>query len=797
MYIKKQLSLSLIALIFLSVGLSAQKKDAKKDEKEKPPKTMEEMVATATFSDDGLFKVYKIEGKYHFGISKKTLKKSLLLVSRIAQIPDDLNPYLNAGSKVGEQVVYWEKSDEYLQLRIQSFQNVADEKDPISTSVNINNFEPIIERFKIKAYDGDSSVFLIEVDALFSDDVKALSAFSAERRKDLNISSLDKGRSYIERISAYPKNVEVRHISTFNMSKNNLNKAESASLLMAQSFLLLPESPMQTRYYDYRVGWIHFTQNNYSSDALKTDTKKFIRRWRLEPKDRRAYSQGQLVEPIKPIVWYIDAATPEKWRKYFKQGIEDWNQCFEKAGFKNAIQAKMAPTPEEDPEFSPEDARYSVVRYVASTTRNAIGPSVADPRTGEILESDIIWYHNHLRSYRNRYLLETGAANPNARTLNTPEEEIGEMMRRVISHEVGHALGLPHNMKASSAYPTDSLRSVAFTQKYGIATTIMDYARYNYVAQPGDGDVRFVRQLGPYDDYAINYGYRYYPENAEDEIPILKAFVDAKNKDPLYQFGWGYGGEDPDSQTECIGANNVTASEYGLDNLEIVSKNLIEWTNTPNENYDDLEELYNEMLSVYYRYINHVVNNVGGIRIDLKNNNEAGEIYMPLSAEEQLEALHFIKHRLFETQKWLLNKSIADKISAEALQNKLAQRQEALLRNLLNAKRLVRVQNQYELNDSLLSMYDVLKNIQEAIFADVYFSDESNVNLRLLQKAFVAHAIHIATDDENYTKSDATAIMRKLLKDLSKKLSRAGDDYIEEAHFEYLVDSIEEALFDD
>ena len=272
---------------------------------------------------------------------------------------------------------------------------------------------------------------------------------------------------------------------------------------MNQSMILLPENPMKRRRYDERVGWFTVKQINYSSDALKSDEYKYIRRWRLEPTDPEAYLKGELVEPIKPIVYYLDPATPQKWRKntLFRE-LKIGKLSLKKAGFKNAIIAKEAPSREEDPDFSPEDVRYSTIRYVASTTRNAMGPSVSDPRTGEILESDVIWYHNHLRSYRNRYLLETGAANPNARSLDTPDDDIGEMMRMVIAHEVGHALGFPHNMKASSAYPTDSLRSPAFTNKMGIAASIMDYARYNYIAQPEDGDNRFVRQLGPYDEYA-------------------------------------------------------------------------------------------------------------------------------------------------------------------------------------------------------------------------------------------------------------------------------------------------------
>lgn len=382
----------------------------------------------------------------------------------------------------------------------------------------------------------DSTKSLIEVTNLFQDDIKALSGLRSRLRKNYKVKSLDKKRSMIESIKSYPINLEVKHIMTYSVGEPpSQSQTETISMLMNQSFILLPEDKMTPRLYDERVGWFTVSQYDYSSDKLKSDRKSYLRRWRLEPKDKKAYAQGKLVEPIKPIIYYLDPATPLKWRKYFKQGIEDWNECFETAGFKNAIIAKDPPTPEEDPEFSPEDARYSVVRYVASTTRNAVGPSVSDPRTGEILESDIIWYHNHLRSYRNRYLLETGAANPKARTLDTPEEEIGEMMRRVISHEIGHALGLPHNMKASSAYPVDSLRSGSFTQKYGIATTIMDYARYNYVAQPGDQGIRFIRQLGPYDHYSIDWGYRYIDavEEPEDELETIRGWINAKGDDPI------------------------------------------------------------------------------------------------------------------------------------------------------------------------------------------------------------------------------------------------------------------------
>ena len=372
--------------------------------------------------------------------------------------------------------------------------------------------------FDIK--NSDENRYLIEVTDYFMSDSPGFNIIRSYEKSNYKIGNVDKKRSFIDSARSFPKNTEILHTLTFNVNKApRNNRTKTFSFQINHSIILLPDDLMPVRYEDERVGWFTLQKINYSSAKLKSDSYKIVRRWRLVPSDLDAYMKGELVEPVKPIVYYLDPGTPLKWRKYFKMGIEDWNSAFEKAGFKNAIIAKDPPSKDEDPDFSPEDVRYSTVRYVASTTRNATGPSVSDPRTGEILESDIIWYHNHLRSYRNRYLLETGAANPKARTLNTPEEEIGEMMRRVISHEIGHALGLPHNMKASSAYPVDSLRSGSFTQKFGIATTIMDYARYNYVAQPGDENIRFVRQLGPYDDYSIEWGYSclLYTSDAADE----------------------------------------------------------------------------------------------------------------------------------------------------------------------------------------------------------------------------------------------------------------------------------------
>jgi hypothetical protein len=540
---------------------------------------------------------------------------------------------------------------------------------------------------------------------------------------------------------------------------------------------------MPIRYEDERVGWFNTEKINYSSDALKSDKFSIIRRWRLEPSDIDAYKKGILVEPLKQIVYYLDPATPIKWRKYFKMGIEDWNTAFEKAGFKNAIVAKDPPTKKEDPDFSAEDIRYSTVRYVASTTRNAVGPSVSDPRTGEILESDIIWYHNHLRSYRNRYLIETGAANPKARTLDTPEEEIGEMMRRVISHEIGHALGLPHNMKASSAYPVDSLRSGNFTQKFGIATSIMDYARYNYVAQPGDTNIRFVRQLGPYDDYSIEWGYRYFGQTPDNEREILRKIVDSKSLDPIYMFG-GYG-NDPNSQTENIGDDPVKASMYGIKNLKIVSNNLENWTLGPNDNYDDLNEMYGELISVYRRYIYHVHNIIGGIYNTTHNSNQLGvTTYLNTDVSKQKEALLFLEHNLWKTQDWLMKKELVSKIKEEGVLNSFQDLQIGALNRFLSVSKLNRMLSAQEsLKGKALTVEQLLNSLFKTIATKPFSEDLFEQRLQL---HFVDRINLLMTEkDLNPTVKGLLMELKNDFYSLSKRKGRFATGK-KKAHFNYL-----------
>ena len=766
--------ISIIAALFLVSSLSAQKNNKTIDSLTKDMKLTEGVINAYTNNDN----------KMYFEINKDLLNVEILVVTRLAQIPSGYSAYINAGSKTSEQVIEFQKKNNSINIRQLSFNNVANQEDPINQSVIENNFPPILASFEIKNSEANS--FLIDVSNYFLNDSPGFNIINSRIKEQYKIGNVDKKRSSIDSARSFPENIEILNTLTFDTKKPpRENKTKTFSFQVNHSFILLPEDRMKLRYYDERVGWFTVNKIDYSSEALKSDSYKLIRRWRLEPKNEEAYLNGELVEPKKQIVYYLDPATPIKWRPYFKKGIEDWNSVFEKAGFKNAIVAKEAPSIEEDPDFSPEDIRYSTVRYVASTTRNATGPSVSDPRTGEILESDIIWYHNHLRSYRNRYLLETGAANPKARTLNTPNEEIGEMMRMVISHEIGHALGLPHNMKASSAYPVDSLRSGKFTQKMGIAATIMDYARYNYIAQPGDKNIRFVRQLGPYDDYSIEWGYRYFPgKSLLQEKEVLTKYVDQKSLNPIYMFGSSRG--DPNSQTENIGDDPIKASTYGLKNLKIVANNFMDWIHEPNKDYSDLNEIYDELLGVYSRYIFHVIGIVGGINQTLHNTNQVDVFtYVNVDKTYQMEALSFLDLELWKTPNWLRNKKIISQINNLDGLYKIEKIQERAINSLLSNYRLNKMLSASKtIEGNGLEFDNLIDILFESIIDKIAPKDQFSRNLQI---SFTKKINTLIEEDdlEDAIKSKALSVKRKINK-LSERKSRSSSKDLIKDHYSYL-----------
>ncbi len=803
----KKLILPFIILLLLA-GCKAQQQSTQASSKtdtaeRKSP--YEKIVTNSTVSDEGLFLVHRNDNKIYYEIPDSLLEREMLWISRIAALPANYGGgYVNAGSKTNEQVVRWVKKYDRILLREVSFNAIAADSLPIYESVTANNYEPILYGFKTEARNPSNTATLIEVTDLFTKDINAFSPLNSRIRKEYQVRRLDSDRTFIESVKSFPLNIEVKHDLTFEANDPPAGeKTGTLSFLMNQSMVLLPTETMETRPYDERVGWFTVRQIDYGSELLKADQKTYIRRWELVPSDPEAYFRGELVEPVKPIVYYLDPATPEKFRKYFREGIELWQQAFETAGFKNAIIAKDPPTKEEDPDFSPEDVRYSVVRYVASTTRNAVGPSVSDPRTGEIIESDIIWYHNHLRSYRNRYLLETAAANPSARTLLTPEEEIGEMMKMVIAHEVGHALGLPHNMKASSAYPVDSLRSGTFTQEYGIAATIMDYARYNYIAQPGDENIRFIRQLGPYDHYAINWGYRYLPEDlpAEEKTKILNSWVKEKEGDPVYMFGGGYGQYDPDSQTEGIGDDPVKASEYGLSNLRLVAGNLREWTTTPGVNYDDLEELYGEMLGVWYRYIGHVVTNIGGINETLKTADQAGPVYQTVSRQEQERSMAFLLKEAFNDPSWLVPEDIISRIDAAGAISRIHSLQARHLARLLSTERIYRMVEAESFGSDTYTANAMLNDLRKGLWRELASARTIPVYRRNIQRTHIEQLKGLLHEENSRgpsaSETDVQALARAQLEtlrtDIRNARTRFSDD-MSRYHLNDCIARIDEAL---
>ncbi|MFH6935842.1 zinc-dependent metalloprotease [Flavobacterium sp. FlaQc-30] len=793
------------------------KKKSKKEESTGAPvekksessiKEYSKVITKDAVSDEGLFTVHKVDKKFYFEIPNKYLNKDMLLVSRLSKLPSNLGGgYVNAGSETNEQLIVWQRFQDKILIKSKSYNAVANDTLPISISVKSNNYDPTLFAFDIVAFSKDSANTVIDVTKFYSTDVKAISGISGQMRETYKVKGLDDSRSFINTIKSFPMNIEVIQDMTYNASKPSmLEETESISIQMNQSMVLLPEVPMKPRLADPRVGWFTISQYDYGSNELKSDLKTYIRRWRLEPKDPEAYARGELVEPIKPIVYYLDPATPEKLRKYIKQGIEEWQKPFETAGFKNAIIAKDAPTKEEDPDFSPEDVRYSVIRYVASTTRNAVGPSVSDPRTGEIIESDVIWYHNHLRSYRNRYLLETGAANPSARTLQTSDEEMGEMMRMVIAHEVGHALGFPHNMGASCAFDTESYRNGDFTQQNGIAASIMDYARYNYIAQPGDKNVRFIRKMGAYDHYALNWGYRVIPNSKtpQDETPTLDKWILDKAGNPIYKYGKQSSTFDPSSQTEDIGNNSMKASSYGLKNLEFVANHLNEWTSNVTNNYEDLDELYKELLDVWSRYVGHVVTNVGGVYENLKNPNQAGNVYEVVPKAKQIEAMNWLQTNAFASPTWIVNLNTLKNTDYAGYTERFRSLQVRHLNNLLSLGRIGRLMDNEILGADTYKALDFFKDMRKGIWKEAGSAASVTIYRRNLQRAYIDRMGTLMTEEMkpsdrasgyyNVSQSDLRALVRGELNTLKKSLTAAkalGTNAETKYHYEDCIKRID------
>jgi len=805
---------SAVILSLVSVPPLAALPIQDQEEEQEEPKTYSDVITDDTETDEGVFDVHRTDEVLLFEIPDSLLGRDMLLVSRIAKVPVGFPGFSPAGVKTGEQVLRWERQADKILLRTISYSNVADDTLAVSISVEANNFGPIIAAFDIEVEGEDGNSVVIDVTEFYEADTPALTGLSSTQRDQYEVRRLDPDRSFINYARSFPLNVDVRHTMTYEAGDAPAQaRTGTMSMEMHQSMILLPKEPVRPRYADPRVGWSSVTRTNFGLDEQKAAQQTFIRRWRLEPSDVQAYARGELVDPVKPIVYYIDPGTPEQWRAYVKQGVEDWQAAFETAGFSNAIIARDPPSPEEDPEWSGEDVRYSVVRWAANETRNAQGPSVSDPRTGEIIESDIVWYHNHMRSYRNRLMVETGAANPLARSLDIPEELMGETMRQVIAHEIGHALGLPHNWIASAAFPVDSLRSPAFTEKYGVAASIMEYARQNYIAQPGDGVTRFVRKIGPYDHYAINWGYRIIPEakDPEDEKPILDEWIEDRAGDPMYRFGPVGPNFSPEIQTEDLGDDPVRASGYGISNLKRVLPNLPEWTASDGEDYSDLSELYGELLSMWNRYTGHVRAVVGGVYATMKSTDQAGPVYEPVPGVNQREATQFIIEHVFTDVDWLNHEGILNRIEGSGAVARIQQVQASNLNALLTPARMVRMTEAALVDGNAYTLMAFLEDLRAGIWAELDTGAPINTYRRSLQRTHLERLAFLMEDQEppsggrgngpgpanstNVLRSDIRPLVRAQLNALRADAEAAGSsDEMTRYHLDDIVARINDIL---
>lgn len=849
--LKKKLTLFIVFLLIFSApetfAQSRKKRkadknavakvDTKASDAKKEPKPYKKVIDSSAVTQRGLIDVHKIDNKYLFEIPDAILGSEMMTITRYSKTPAGGGIF--GGEEINRQVVRWEKglNNNILLRSITYVIMTPDEDKPMAQAVKNSTSDPIIGNYDVLAYKKDETGkitgYVVDLATTFDADVQTFS-LDPIKKQLLNIQTFQKDRSFISKVSSFPINTEIRSVKTFTTTPPKINTTPTpkigvdlpsaldagvVTVEMNTSMILLPKNPMRKREFDARVGYFANQYGVFEEESQKSDTKVFAVRWRLEPKspeDAQKQKKGELIEPLKPIVYYIDPATPEKWKKFIKQGIDDWQIAFEGAGWKNAIRGEY--WPENDPTMSLEDARFSVLRYFAAEIQNAYGPNVHDPRSGEILESHIGWYHNIMSLLRNWYLIQTAAVDPAARSKKFDDKLMGELIRFVSSHEVGHTLGLRHNMGASSATPVEKLRDKDYQAKNGHTSSIMDYARFNYVAQPEDDVTTLFPRIGDYDKWAIKWGYSYFEDtkNESQEKAFLNEMTKEAYKNNRLWFGSETSPYDPRYQTEDIGDNAMRASEYGIKNLKRILPNLLEWTKEDGESYAELDELYGALTGQFRRYMGHVTKNVGGIYDSPKTYDMSGNQFQVVPKSIQKDAVAFLNAQLFTTPKWLLDQNVLSKINPESGVEAIKGMQDATLTSLLAGDRMVRLLETSTASKDNYSVDELITDLNKGIFSELKSNSSIDMYRRNIQKLYVDKMIGLLkpgnaevrsvpvgvtygfnTRRVNLAQTDLPSIARGQLNSLKNDLKMSSarmSDRISKYHVLDLISRIGEAL---
>ena len=710
------------------------------------------VVTSSAVSDRGMFDVHRVGDRLLLEIPDSLLDRDMALMSRYARTQEGL---ADGGDRMSpNMVVRWERRDDRIMLRAVSHSTTAEEGSPLRIAVENSNFPPVLQSFPIRARGERSSV--IDATAMYLGDVPAFS-LPRQQRTQLGVRSFDRERSWLEWARSFPINVEVRVVRTYVAEQPPSNtRGGSLSFEVNHSMVLLPAKPMQPRLWDERVGYSAITRTDYSRPWQGVRPQTYIRRFRLEPKDTAAFRRGELVEPVNPWVWYIDPATPPEWIPYFREGILEWNAAFELAGFKNAMQVRVAPTEQEDPEFSLLDARYSVLRYVASPTRSAnSGGDVVDPRSGEVIRAHTNMYHGLMERLRWWLVSQVATANPNFQASQLSREDMGEALRYVVSHETAHSVGLPHNQRANFVFPIDSIRNPDFVNRMGHSASSVGRTRYNYAAQPGDS-VAPERRIGLWDKFAVFWGYRPILEakSAEEERPVLDRWIVERADTAWFRFASAQFGMDvewdPYRMTEGISDDPVEAATLGMRNLRTASQNLMQWILRPGDDYHELETYYLQNLTQWNRYAEHAAAAVGGSWTHHKRFGEEGPVYTPIKPEYQRKAMRFIDEHVLQTPEWALDADLLRRMEHAGAVERIRAYQELAVQRLLNHARLARmIEHEAFLGDSTYRPAQMLDDTREMVWREVRQGRSIDTYRRNLQRAYLDQAQYLLHEAES------------------------------------------------